>query len=207
MAKTTDRITESPRPEFISGVQALVRLPLIQKARDAAAGLSTGGLISGYRGSPLGGFDQQLWRNKAELEKHDIKFQPGLNEDLAATAIWGSQMHTSFGPARVDGVFSYWYGKGPGVDRTGDVFRHANVTGTNKLGGVLAIAGDDHAAQSSTFAHQSDGIFQSVMMPVMQPSDVEEIIEYGLAGIALSRFAGVWVAMKTIAEIAIAAIH
>ncbi len=201
MAKTTDGITESPRPEFISGVQALVRLPLIQKARDAAAGLRTAGLISGYRGSPLGGFDQQLWRNKAELEKHDIKFQPGLNEDLAATAIWGSQMHTSFGPARVDGVFGYWYGKGPGVDRTGDVFRHANVTGTNKLGGVLAIAGDDHAAQSSTFAHQSDGIFQSVMMPVMQPSDVEEIIEYGLAGIALSRFAGVWVAMKTIAEV------
>ena len=186
---------------YMSGIQALVRLPMMQRRLDRAAGLNTAGLISGYRGSPLGAYDQQLWRAEKTLKEHDVIFQPGLNEDLAATALWGSQMHAAYGPTKADGVFGIWYAKGPGVDRSGDVLRCANTLGTSKLGGVLALAGDDHAAQSSTFPHQTDGIFQSVMMPVLQPSSVSEILSLGLAGFALSRFAGVWVAMKTIAEV------
>lgn len=188
--------------DFLSGIGALVQLPLLQRRFDEAAGLNTGGLISGYRGSPLGGYDMQLWRAEAALNDANIQFQPGLNEDLAATALWGAQQQAAFGPASVDGVFGIWYGKGPGVDRTGDVFRSANVFGTSALGGVLAVSGDDHAAQSSTFPHQSDGIFQACLMPVLQPSSVAEIITYGLAGIALSRFSGLWVALKTVAEVA-----
>lgn len=186
---------------FMTGIQALVRLPLMQRRLDRSQGLKTAGLISGYRGSPLGAYDQQLWKAKKYLGSHDVVFQPGLNEDLAATALWGSQMHRAFGPTKVDGVFGVWYGKGNGVDRTGDAFRNANMLGTSPLGGVLAIGGDDHAAQSSMFPHQTDGIFQSVMMPVLQPANVSEILSLGLAGIAMSRFSGLWVAMKTIAEV------
>ncbi|MDB5714356.1 MAG: pyruvate ferredoxin/flavodoxin oxidoreductase [Sphingomonadales bacterium] len=186
---------------FMTGIQALVRLPLMQRRLDRKNGLNTGGLVSGYRGSPLGAYDQQLWKAQKYLDAHDVVFQPGLNEDLAATALWGAQMHKAYGPTKVDGVFGIWYGKGNGVDRTGDVFRNANMLGTSPLGGVLAVGGDDHAAQSSMFPHQTDGIFQSVMMPVLQPANVAEILTLGLAGIAMSRFSGLWVAMKTIAEV------
>ncbi len=188
-------------PIFMTGIQALVRLPIAQRRFDRLRGLSTAGLVSGYRGSPLGAYDQQLWKAQKHLAAHDVVFQPGLNEDLAATALWGAQMHRAFGNAKVDGVFGVWYGKGPGVDRTGDVFRNANILGTSPLGGVLAVAGDDHAAQSSMFPHQTDGIFQSVMMPILQPSSVEDILTLGLAGFELSRYSGLWVAMKTIAEV------
>src|SRR4051812_28373564 len=186
---------------FLSGIQALVLLPMLQRRRDRAAQLNTAGLVSGYRGSPLGAYDQQLWKAAKELQAHDIVFQPGLNEDLAATALWGAQMHKAYGPSKVEGVFGIWYGKGPGVDRTGDVFRNANILGTSALGGVLAVAGDDHAAQSSTFPHQTDGIFQSTFIPILQPATVSEILSLGLAGIALSRFSGLWVAFKTITEV------
>ncbi|RJG57655.1 indolepyruvate ferredoxin oxidoreductase family protein [Sphingobium terrigena] len=188
-------------PTFMTGIQALVRLPMMQRRLDRSRGLNTAGLVSGYRGSPLGAYDQQLWKAEQQLAAHDIVFQPGLNEDLAATALWGAQMHRAYGPTKADGVFGIWYGKGNGVDRTGDVFRNANMLGTAPLGGVLAVGGDDHAAQSSMFPHQTDGIFQSVMMPVLQPANVSEILSLGLAGIAMSRFSGVWVAMKTIAEV------
>ena len=188
-------------PTYMTGIQALVRLPIMQRRLDRKRGFNTAGLVSGYRGSPLGAYDQQLWKAKDYLAAHDIVFQPGLNEDLAATALWGAQMHKAYGPTRVDGVFGVWYGKGNGVDRTGDAFRNANMLGTSPLGGVLAVGGDDHAAQSSMFPHQTDGIFQSVMMPVLQPAQVSEILSLGLAGIAMSRFSGLWVAMKTIAEV------
>jgi indolepyruvate ferredoxin oxidoreductase len=196
-----DALTAEGGRLYMSGLQALVRLPIMQRRIDRARGLSTAGLISGYRGSPLGGYDLELWRAAEHLKAHDIVFQPGLNEDLAATAIWGSQMHAAFGKTRVDGVFGIWYGKGPGVDRTGDAFRAANILGTSPLGGVLAVSGDDHTAQSSTFPHQSEGIFHAVMMPVLQPASVAEILSYGLAGFALSRFSGLWIALKTIAEV------
>lgn len=186
---------------FMTGIQALVRLPLMQRRLDMKRGLNTAGLVSGYRGSPLGAYDQQLWKAEPYLKAHDVLFQPGLNEDLAATALWGAQMHTAYGPSRVDGVFGVWYGKGNGVDRTGDAFRNANMLGTSSLGGVVAVGGDDHAAQSSMFPHQTDGIFQSVHMPVLQPANVSEILSLGLAGFALSRFSGLWVGMKTIAEV------
>ena len=188
-------------PAFLSGIQALVRLPMVQRRLDRSQGLDTAGLVSGYRGSPLGGYDQQLWKAAATLKAHDIVFQPGLNEDLAATALWGAQMHRAFGPAKVDGVFGIWYGKGPGIDRTGDVFRSANIMGTSPLGGVLAVSGDDHAAQSSMYPHQTDGVFQAVSMPVLQPASVGEVLNMGLAGIALSRYSGLWVGFKTIAEV------
>jgi len=188
-------------PTFMTGIQALVRLPMMQRRLDRSLGRNTAGLVSGYRGSPLGAYDQQLWKAGKYLKAHDVVFQPGLNEDLAATALWGAQMHTAFGPAKVDGVFGIWYGKGNGVDRTGDAFRMANMSGTTGLGGVLAVGGDDHAAQSSIFPHQTDGIFQAVLMPVLQPANVSEILSLGLAGIALSRFSGLWVGMKTIAEV------
>ena len=196
-----DIYTRETGPLYMSGIQALVRLPLMQRRLDRALGRNTAGLISGYRGSPLGAYDQQLWKAAKHLKAHDVVFQPGLNEDLGATALWGAQMHAAFGPTKVDGVFGLWYGKGPGVDRTADAFRHANTLGTSPLGGVLALAGDDHSAQSSIFPHQTDGVFQSVMMPVLQPASVREILTLGLAGIALSRFCGLWVAMKVIAEV------
>ncbi len=196
------RYTALDRPVLLSGVQALVRALLEQARLDRAAGLRTAGLVSGYRGSPLGGVDQELWRREALLTAADIRFQPGLNEDLAATMLWGSQQIDTFPGKRVDGVFGMWYGKGPGVDRSGDAFRCANTIGTSRLGGVLAVSGDDHAAHSSVFPHQTDGIFQSVNIPVLVPADVQEIIDLSLAGIALSRFSGLWVGLKTIAETA-----
>ena len=196
-ASETDRTIS----RFLSGIAALVELPILQRLHDASRGLDTAGLISGYRGSPLGAYDQMLWRETARLRENKIQFQPGLNEDLAATAIWGAQMHKAFGDVEVEGVFGIWYGKGPGVDRSGDVFRNANMLGASPSGGVLAIAGDDHAAQSSMFPHQTDGILQSVKMPVLQPSCVEDILNLGLAGLELSRYCGLWVGFKTVAEI------
>ena len=188
---------------FMSGVHALVRLPMLQQVRDKLAGKNTAGLISGYRGSPLGGYDQALWKAKPYLDQHNIVFQPGVNEELAATALWGTQQ-MGFAPPgsnRYDGVFGLWYGKGPGVDRCSDVFKHANMAGTTPWGGVLAIAGDDHVAKSSTAAHQSDHIFKACGLPVFFPSSVQEVLDLGLHALALSRFAGVWAGMKTIQEI------
>ncbi len=185
---------------FLSGTQALVRLPLVQRARDKAAGLNTGGFISGYRGSPLGGYDQELWRAKKLLAEQNIVFQPGVNEELGATAVWGSQ-HVGLRPgATVDGVFGIWYGKGPGLDRAMDVIKHANAAGTTPNGGVLAIVGDDHGAKSSTLPHQSDHNFQAAFVPFLSPASVHEFVEYGLLGIAMSRFAGTWVGFKATAD-------
>src|SRR5580693_2602385 len=187
---------------YLSGVQALVRLPMLQRERDLAAGLNTAGFISGYRGSPLGMYDSALWRAKSFLQEHDIAFVPGLNEDLAATAVWGSQQVGLFPGAKVDGVFGIWYGKGPGVDRSTDALKHANAAGSSKYGGVLALAGDDHGCQSSTLAHQSEQIFEAAMMPILNPATVQEYLDYGLYGFALSRFSGCWVGFKAISETA-----
>ena len=185
---------------YLSGVQALVRLPLMQKLRDERAGLDTAGFISGYRGSPLGGFDLELWRAKKHLEASKVKFTPGLNEDLGATMVWGTQQPGLFPGARHDGVFGMWYGKGPGVDRCGDVFKHANAAGTSRNGGVLALAADDHNCRSSTLPHGSEHEFVSAMMPVLNPAGVQDILDMGLLGFAMSRFTGRWVGFKTIAE-------
>jgi indolepyruvate ferredoxin oxidoreductase len=187
---------------LMSGTQALVRLPMLQKKRDALNGLNTAGFISGYRGSPLGGYDQALWQAKKHLAAQSIVFQPGVNEELAATAVWGSQQLDLYPQSRkFDGVFGIWYGKGPGVDRCSDVFKHANMAGTSKHGGVIALAGDDHIAKSSTAAHQSDHIFKACGLPVFFPSSVQDILDMGLHAFAMSRFAGVWSGMKTIQEI------
>ena len=167
---------------YLSGVQALVRLPLIQRLRDVAAGLNTAGFISGYRGSPLGGLDEALWKAAKHLDANHIKFVPGVNEELAATAVWGSQQVHLIGESDFDGVFALWYGKGPGVDRCGDVFKHMNFAGTSKYGGVLLIAGDDHGAYSSTLPHQSDHLFAASMIPVLYPCNVQDYIELGLHG-------------------------
>jgi indolepyruvate ferredoxin oxidoreductase len=185
---------------FLTGIQALVRLPMAQIRRDRANGLNTAGFISGYRGSPLGGYDQQLFAARKHLEQYNIKFQPGVNEDLAATAIWGSQQLNLSRGARHNGVVGIWYGKGPGVDRCGDVFRHGNAAGSAKNGGVLCLAGDDHGAKSSTVPHQSDHAFVSALMPYLYPSSIHEMIEMGLLGIAMSRYSGCWVGMKVITE-------
>ncbi|MCW5682644.1 MAG: indolepyruvate ferredoxin oxidoreductase family protein, partial [Xanthobacteraceae bacterium] len=163
---------------FLSGTQAIVRLTLMQKERDRLGGKNTAGYVTGYRGSPLGGLDQQFMRAKRTLEKSDVKFQAGLNEDLAATALWGSQQAELTGEGKFDGVFGIWYGKGPGVDRTGDAFRHANFAGTSKNGGVLALMGDDHTCESSTTAHQSEFHFVDVMIPILNPAGVQELIDY-----------------------------
>ncbi len=202
-ATTLDsRYLESDRPVLLSGIQALVRLLLEQARQDRRDGLHTAGLVSGYRGSPLGGLDQELWKRAKLLEAHDIRFQPGLNEDLAATMLWGAQQIDEFPGKRFDGVFGLWYAKGPGVDRSGDALRCANMLGTAKHGGALAVAGDDHGAHSSTYPHQTDQIFETLMMPVLHPADIGDIVRFGLAGFALSRFSGLWVALKTIAETA-----
>ena len=188
---------------FMSGVQALVKLPMLQRQRDALVGKNTAGFISGYRGSPLGGYDQALWGARKHLEAQHIVFQPGVNEELAATAIWGTQQ-LGFAPPgsnKFDGVFGIWYGKGPGVDRTADVFKHANMAGTTPWGGVIAVAGDDHISKSSTAAHQSDHIFKACGLPVFFPATVQEILDLGLHAFAMSRYAGVWTGMKTIQEI------
>lgn len=185
---------------FLSGLQALVRLPMAQIKRDRAIGLNTAAFISGYRGSPLGGFDQQLMAAKKHLAEYGIVFQPGINEDLAATAVWGSQQVGLSPGAKHDGVVGIWYGKGPGVDRSGDVLKHGNAAGSSRHGGVLCLAGDDHGAKSSTLPHQSDHAFISALMPLLYPSSIHEFIEMGLAGIAMSRYSGCWVGMKVISD-------
>ncbi|MBV8752833.1 MAG: indolepyruvate ferredoxin oxidoreductase family protein, partial [Hyphomicrobiales bacterium] len=195
-----DKYDLSQERVFVTGFQALIRLVLMQKERDRRAGLNTAGYVSGYRGSPLGGLDQQFLRAKPFLDRHDIVFQPGINEDLAATALWGTQQAELRGEGKYDGVFGMWYGKGPGVDRTGDVFRHANFAGTSPHGGVLALMGDDHTAESSTTAHQSEYHFVDVMIPILNPAGVQEIIDYGLYGYAMSRYCGTWAALKCMHE-------
>jgi indolepyruvate ferredoxin oxidoreductase len=186
----------------MSGVQALVRLPMLQRTRDAIEGLNTAGFVSGYRGSPLGGYDQALWAAKKHLAAQNIVFQPGVNEELGATAVWGTQQLDLYPQSKkFDGVFGIWYGKGPGVDRCSDVFKHANMAGTAKHGGVIAIAGDDHVSKSSTAAHQSDHIFKACGLPVFFPSNVQDILDMGLHAFAMSRFSGVWSGMKTIQEV------
>ncbi|MBI5269846.1 MAG: indolepyruvate ferredoxin oxidoreductase family protein [Burkholderiales bacterium] len=197
-----DKYTLERGSAFMSGIQALVRLPILQHTRDAMAGLNTAGFISGYRGSPLGGYDQALWKAREHLAKHHIVFQPGVNEELGATAVWGTQqLALTPGPQRFDGVFGIWYGKGPGVDRCGDVFKHANMAGTSQHGGVVAVAGDDHVAKSSSLAHQSDHIFKACGLPVFFPSNVQEILDLGLHAFAMSRFSGLWTSLKTIQEV------
>ncbi|MEF8768560.1 MAG: indolepyruvate ferredoxin oxidoreductase family protein [Candidatus Accumulibacter phosphatis] len=194
------RYTANSGRVFLSGTQALVRLPMLQRMRDEAAGLNTAGFVSGYRGSPLGGLDQALWKARPHLEAQRIVFQPAVNEDLAATAVWGTQQLNLFPGAKYEGIFAMWYGKGPGVDRCGDVFRHANAAGSAKYGGVLVIAGDDHAAKSSTLPHQTEHSFKAVMMPVLYPANVQEYLDYGLHGWAMSRYSGCWVVMKALAD-------
>ncbi|MDB5743118.1 MAG: pyruvate ferredoxin/flavodoxin oxidoreductase [Polaromonas sp.] len=197
-----DKYTIGHGRAFMSGVQALVRLPMLQRTRDAIDGLNTAGFISGYRGSPLGGYDQALWAAKKHLAAQNIVFQPGVNEELGATAVWGTQQLDLYPQTnKFDGVFGIWYGKGPGVDRCSDVFKHANMAGTAKHGGVIAIAGDDHVSKSSTAPHQSDHIFKACGLPVFFPSSVQEILDMGLHAFAMSRFSGVWSGMKTIQEV------
>jgi indolepyruvate ferredoxin oxidoreductase len=196
-----DKYTLERGRAFMTGTQALIRLAMLQRRRDLAVGLNTAGFITGYRGSPLGGVDMAAARAKAHLQAHHVKFQPGVNEDLAATACWGTQQTPLFAGAQYDGVYAMWYGKGPGVDRCGDVFKHANMAGSSKHGGVLVIAGDDHAAKSSTTAHQSEHILKACGIPVLYPSSVQEYLDYGLHGWAMSRYAGLWVALKCVTDI------
>jgi indolepyruvate ferredoxin oxidoreductase len=200
-ASLDDKYTVERGRVFLTGTQALIRLLMLQRVRDQQAGLDTAGFVSGYRGSPLGALDQSLARARAHLEAHHIRFQPGVNEDLAATAIWGSQQVTMFQKAKYDGVFGMWYGKGPGVDRCGDVFKHANAAGTSRHGGVLVLAGDDHAAKSSTLPHQSEHIFKACLIPVLNPSHVQDYLDLGLHGYAMSRYSGLWVAFKCVTDI------
>jgi indolepyruvate ferredoxin oxidoreductase len=198
--KLDDKYDLGQQRVFVTGFQALVRLCLTQKELDRRNGLNTAGFVTGYRGSPLGGLDSQFQRAASFTQASDIRFQGGINEDLAATAVWGSQQAELRGEGKFDGVFGMWYGKGPGVDRTGDVFRHANLAGTSKHGGVLALMGDDHTAESSTTAHQSEYHFIDVMVPILNPAGVQEVLDYGLYGWAMSRFTGTWVALKTMHE-------
>ena len=195
-----DKYTLDKGRIFITGTQALVRLPMTQHQRDRQRGLNTAGYISGYRGSPLGTFDDQLAKAKKHLSAHDVLFVPGVNEDLAATAVWGAQQAEATGEGRYDGVFAMWYGKGPGVDRTGDAFRHGNLAGSSRHGGVLLLMGDDHTCESSTTCHQSEFAMVDAMIPVLSPSGVQEILDYGVMGWALSRYSGCWVGMKCVKD-------
>ncbi|MBA90994.1 MAG: indolepyruvate ferredoxin oxidoreductase [Phyllobacteriaceae bacterium] len=195
-----DKFDLSKNRIFVSGAQAIVRMLMMQRELDRRNGLDTGGFVSGYRGSPLGGLDQQFWKARKEFAANDIVFKPGLNEELAATACWGSQQTELLGEGTKDGVFALWYGKGPGVDRSGDVFRHANLAGSSKHGGVLALMGDDHTAESSTNAHATEFLFVDTMIPIFNPAGVQELIDYGLYGYALSRFAGTWSALKCVKD-------
>ena len=195
-----DKYTLESGRVFLTGTQALVRLPMMQRQRDLAAKLNTACFISGYRGSPLGGLDQAFWRAKRFVEKNHLHFLPGVNEDLAATAVWGSQQVNLFPGAKYDGVFAMWYGKGPGVDRSGDVLKHGNSAGSSPHGGVLLLAGDDHTCKSSTLAHQSEYAFMDALIPVLNPAGVQEFLDLGLYGWAMSRYSGCWVAFKTVAE-------
>ena len=185
---------------YLSGIQALVRLPLLQRLRDQAAGLNTGGFVSGYRGSPLGGLDKAYWAAKKQLDAHHVRFMPGINEDMAATSVWGTQQLHLLGESDYDGVFALWYAKGPGVDRSMDVLKHMNHAGSAKFGGVLLVAGDDHGAYSSTLPHQSDHAFSAAMIPVLYPCNVQEYIELGLHGWAMSRFSGCVIGFKALAD-------
>jgi indolepyruvate ferredoxin oxidoreductase len=194
-----DKYTSTKGTIFLSGIQALVRLPMMQQVRDKMAGLNTAGFISGYRGSPLGGLDENLWKAKPHLEAHHVQFVPGVNEDLAATAVWGSQQVDLIGESKYDGVFAMWYGKGPGVDRCGDVFKHMNHAGTSKHGGVLLVAGDDHGAYSSTLPHQSDHLLGLHGAGAL-PCNVQEYLDLGIHGWAMSRFSGCAVAFKALAD-------
>lgn len=196
-----DKYTLEKGTVFVTGSQALVRLPIMMRARDEAQGKNTAGFISGYRGSPLARLDQQLWRAQPHLEKNHIKFTPGINEDLGATAVWGTQHTNLFEGAQYDGVFGMWYGKGPGVDRSMDVLKHANAAGTSANGGVLALAGDDHGCDSSTLGHQSEHDFIAAMIPVLHPATVQEYLDFGILGWEMSRYAGSWVAMKCVTEV------
>ncbi len=194
------RFADLDQPVLLTGIQALLRLLLEQKRLDTLAGLKTAGFVSGYRGSPLGALDRELWAQKKMMSAHDIRFEPGINEDLAATMILGTQELDAFPGKKYDGVFGMWYGKGPGVDRAGDAFHCANMAGSHPHGGVLAVSGDDHGAHSSTYPHQTEYVFQNVFMPVLNPASVQDVLDLGLAGWALSRYSGLWVAMKTTAE-------
>jgi indolepyruvate ferredoxin oxidoreductase len=196
-----DKYTLERGRAFLTGTQALIRLPMLQRQRDVKAGLNTAGYITGYRGSPLTSVDMTAMKAKKHLEAHHVKFHPGINEDLAATAVWGTQQTNLFAGAKYDGVFGMWYGKGPGVDRCGDVFKHANMAGSSQHGGVLVLAGDDHAAKSSTTAHQSDHILNACGIPVLYPSSVQEYLDYGLHAWAMSRYTGLWVSMKCVTDI------
>ncbi|GAB2175471.1 indolepyruvate ferredoxin oxidoreductase family protein [Dongia sp. agr-C8] len=195
-----DKYVQDKGRVYLTGTQALVRLPLMQRRRDLLAGLNTAGYITGYRGSPLGGLDTAATQARRFLEAHHVRFQPGVNEDLAATAVWGTQQNDLFGDAIYDGVFAMWYAKGPGVDRSGDALRHGNLAGSSKHGGVLVLAGDDHTCKSSTTAHQSEYALMDANIPVLNPSGVQEILDFGLHGWAMSRWSGAWVGLKVTAE-------
>jgi indolepyruvate ferredoxin oxidoreductase len=199
-ANLEDRWNAAGEPVVLTGIQALVRLPLLRRQLDAALGWNTAGYISGYRGSPLGGYDKELAKQAARLAAANIVFNPGLNEDLAATAIWGTQQVPLSPGARHEGVFGIWYGKGPGTDRSGDALRHANFAGTSAKGGVLALSGDDPSAKSSTVTSGCEFTFADLEIPLLDPAEVAEVLEYGLKGIAMSRFAGAWVGLKCVAE-------
>ena len=185
---------------YLTGIQALVRLPILQARRDRAAKINTAGFISGYRGSPLGGYDLALWGAKKHLDRYAVHFEPGINEDLAATAVWGSQQVGMLPDPKFDGVFGLWYGKGPGVDRSGDVLKHASYQGTAQYGGAIALCGDDHGARSSTLAHQSDIALIHFGMPIFNPSTVEELLTFGLSAWEASRYSGAWIGMKALTD-------
>ena len=195
-----DKYTAESGRVYLTGSQALVRLPLMQRRRDVAAGLNTAGFISGYRGSPLGIYDMALWQAQKHLAANHIVFQPAVNEDLAATAVWGSQQVTLIGKSRYDGVFAMWYGKGPGVDRSGDPLKHGSFAGSSRYGGVLVLCGDDHAARSSTVAHQSEHALIHFGMPILNPAHVQDYLDLGLYGFALSRYSGCWVGFKCVTD-------
>ncbi len=197
-----DKYTLEKGQIYLTGIQALVRLLLMQHERDARAGLKTAGFVSGYRGSPLGGVDQALWKAGKYLKPRNIHFEPGINEDLAATAVWGTQQIDVVGGSRYDGVFGMWYGKGPGIDRSSDVIKHANAAGTTKNGGVLMVGGDDHACKSSTLPHQSEFAYMDFMTPFLNPAGIQEILDYGLLGWAMSRFTGLWIGLKIVSDTA-----
>lgn len=195
-----DKYNQPEGRVYLSGNQALVRLPIEQSRRDRAAGLNTGGFISGYRGSPLGHLDQDFTRVKPLLESLDIRFQPGVNEDMAANAVWGTQQIGFFDP-KFDGVFGMWYSKGPGIDRSGDALRHANLWGTAPKGGVIMAVGDDPMARSSSIQQQSEHTLASMCIPTFSAANVQDIYDYGLIGWQLSRHAGTWAAIKGVSDI------
>ena len=195
-----DKYDLNCRRIFANGAQALVRAVMTQKQLDEAAGLNTAAYVSGYRGSPLGGVDMQFWKARPWLSESNLVFEPGLNEDLAATAVYGTQQVAEMPDPSKDGVFGLWYGKGPGVDRAGDALKHANYGGTSRHGGVIAVFGDDHPGKSSTIAHQSEQAMVGFCIPVLYPASVQEYVDFALAGWAMSRYSGLWVGFKAVNE-------